>query len=104
MIVFPSLKSPWTSGHSRAVADLARAAAGPTAAAVALVHDLGRVAVPSSIWDRPGPLSRDERDRADENDQHAKQPEAALVENARQGVARGTDTHRDLSLCNAGGA
>jgi len=33
----------------------------------ALVHDLGRVVVPSSVWDRPGPLGTVdvERDRLD---------------------------------------
>ena len=29
------------------------------------MHDLGRVAVPNTIWDKPGPLTRDERDRAE---------------------------------------
>ena len=62
---FADLKSPWTSGHSRGVAALALAAAGPLAQASALVHDLGRVAVPNTIWDKPGPLTRDERDRAE---------------------------------------
>ena len=62
---FADLKSPWTSGHSRAVAALALEASGPTAEAAALVHDLGRVAVPNTIWDKPGPLTRDERDRAE---------------------------------------
>ncbi len=62
---FADLKSPWTSGHSRAVAELARQCAGPTAHAAALVHDLGKVAVPNTIWDKPGPLTRDERDRAE---------------------------------------
>jgi HD-GYP domain-containing protein (c-di-GMP phosphodiesterase class II) len=62
---FADLKSPWTGGHSRAVASLARAACGPAAAAAALVHDLGRVAVPNTIWDKPGPLTRDERDRVE---------------------------------------
>lgn len=62
---FADLKSPWTSGHSRAVAALAREASGPAAEAAALVHDLGRVAVPNTIWDKPGPLTRDERDRAE---------------------------------------
>jgi DNA-binding CsgD family transcriptional regulator len=62
---FADLKSPWTSGHSRAVAALALEAGGPTAEAAALVHDLGRVAVPNTIWDKPGPLTRDERDRAE---------------------------------------
>ena len=62
---FADLKSPWTGGHSRAVAALALEACGPAAAAAALVHDLGRVAVPNTIWDKPGPLTRDERDRAE---------------------------------------
>jgi HD-GYP domain-containing protein (c-di-GMP phosphodiesterase class II) len=62
---FADLKSPWLLGHSRGVAELAEAAAwraGLDAAAVAglrraaLLHDLGRVVVPSGIWDRPGPL------------------------------------------------
>jgi len=61
------LKSPWFTGHSRGVAGLARAAAQrlspPDAAAVyraGLVHDLGRVAVPAGIWERPGPLRPEE--------------------------------------------
>lgn len=62
---FADLKSPWTSGHSRAVADLVGTVAGPASAAAALVHDLGRVAIPSSVWDKPGPLTRDERDRVE---------------------------------------
>jgi len=62
---FADLKSPWTSGHSRGVATLAREACGPAAEAAALVHDLGCVAVPNTIWDKPGPLTRDERDRAE---------------------------------------
>ncbi len=62
---FADLKSPWTSGHSRAVAALALDACGTFAEAAALVHDLGCVAVPNTIWDKPGPLTRDERDRAE---------------------------------------
>jgi HD-GYP domain-containing protein (c-di-GMP phosphodiesterase class II)/DNA-binding CsgD family transcriptional regulator len=61
------LKSPWFTGHSGGVARLARAAAGrlspADAAAVyraGLVHDLGRVAVPAGIWERPGPLRAEE--------------------------------------------
>ncbi len=69
---FADLKSMWTAGHSRGVADLAgRAAvlAGLAPAEVitvrraALVHDIGRVAVPASVWAKPGPLTRDERER-----------------------------------------
>src|SRR5262249_45198778 len=62
---FADLKSPWTNGHSRAVAALAAEAGGPVAEAAALVHDLGGVAVPNTIWDKDGPLTRDERDRAE---------------------------------------
>jgi HD-GYP domain-containing protein (c-di-GMP phosphodiesterase class II) len=29
------------------------------------VHDLGRVSVPNSVWDKPSVLTRDERDRAE---------------------------------------
>jgi HD-GYP domain-containing protein (c-di-GMP phosphodiesterase class II) len=69
---FADLKSPWTLGHSGAVAELAEAAAWrlglpeDEVAAVrrgALLGDLGRVAVSSAIWDRPGPLSEADRER-----------------------------------------
>jgi HD-GYP domain-containing protein (c-di-GMP phosphodiesterase class II) len=69
---FADLKSTWTIGHSRGVADLAElagVAAGLPAADVtqlrraALVHDVGRVAVPVRVWNKSGPLSRDERER-----------------------------------------
>lgn len=59
------LKSPFTLGHSRAVADLAVAAAqrvrlGEDRVALlrraALFHDLGRVAVSGSVWAQPRPL------------------------------------------------
>jgi DNA-binding CsgD family transcriptional regulator len=62
---FADLKSTFTLGHSKAVAALARtagAALGLTAdeltclAHAALLHDLGRVSVSNSIWDKPGPL------------------------------------------------
>src|SRR5579859_3350417 len=56
------LKSPWFTGHSRGVAALARATAvqaSPADATAAyragLLHDLGRVAVPAGVWERPGP-------------------------------------------------
>ena len=62
---FADLKSPWNNGHSRAVAALALDACSPVAEAAALVHDLGCVAVPNTIWDKDGPLTRDERDRAE---------------------------------------
>ncbi len=69
---FADLKSMWTVGHSRGVAQLAEEAAaqaGQTAADVlllrraALVHDIGRVAVPVNVWAKPGPLTRDEHEQ-----------------------------------------
>jgi HD-GYP domain-containing protein (c-di-GMP phosphodiesterase class II) len=69
---FVDLKSPYTVGHSRAVATLAAAAAQecgfPESEVIAtrragLVHDLGRIGVPNTIWDKPGPLSEAEWER-----------------------------------------
>lgn len=63
--VVADLKGRHLVGHSHRVADLTVAAAGLAGAgdartarlrSTALVHDLGRVVVPSSVWDRPGPL------------------------------------------------
>jgi HD-GYP domain-containing protein (c-di-GMP phosphodiesterase class II)/DNA-binding CsgD family transcriptional regulator len=61
------LKTPWFHGHSGGVARLARAAAthlGTADAVVAyragLLHDLGRVAVPTGIWERPASLRPEE--------------------------------------------
>jgi HD-GYP domain-containing protein (c-di-GMP phosphodiesterase class II) len=61
------LKSPWFHGHAREVARLARTAASRLAGAdpallyrAGLVHDLGRVAVPTGIWERLGPLRPEE--------------------------------------------
>jgi HD-GYP domain-containing protein (c-di-GMP phosphodiesterase class II) len=69
---FTDVKSPYTIGHSRGVADLAREAARiaglePGAAALlrraGLVHDLGRLGVPNAIWDKKGTLSHAEAER-----------------------------------------
>jgi DNA-binding CsgD family transcriptional regulator len=65
------LKTPFFQGHSRGVARLARAAAAGGGMGVGpgvmyrtgLVHDLGRVAVPTSVWERPGPLTSEEWER-----------------------------------------
>ncbi|HET7488714.1 MAG TPA: HD domain-containing phosphohydrolase [Acidimicrobiales bacterium] len=66
---FADLKSSFTVGHSRGVADLASAAAAtaglPDADGVrlrraALVHDVGRVGVSAAVWGKPGALTRDE--------------------------------------------
>ncbi|MGH3607915.1 MAG: HD domain-containing phosphohydrolase [Pseudonocardiaceae bacterium] len=69
---FADLKSPWFTGHSRAVAELAEAAGWrvgmvePDVTCVrhaALVHSLGRTGVPNTIWDKKGSLSVAERER-----------------------------------------
>jgi putative nucleotidyltransferase with HDIG domain len=67
---FADLKSPFTIGHSRRVADLAGSAAPAVGLAdvrlvrrAALVHDLGRLAVSNAVWDKPGPLTLAEMER-----------------------------------------
>ena len=71
---FIDLKSPYMGGHSRRCAQLATDAARvlglPDDAITALrraalVHDFGTTAVPNSIWDKPGPLTRTEFDRVE---------------------------------------
>lgn len=66
---FADLVSPSLAGHSSGVAALAGAAAqrcriDPASATAirraGLLHDLGRVAVPARIWQKPGPLTADE--------------------------------------------
>jgi HD-GYP domain-containing protein (c-di-GMP phosphodiesterase class II) len=69
---FVDLKSPYTLGHARAVADLAADAASAlggssddaaTMRRAGLVHDLGRLGVSNAIWDKPGPLGSGEWER-----------------------------------------
>jgi response regulator RpfG family c-di-GMP phosphodiesterase len=69
---FVDLKSPYTLGHASAVADLAARAAAAcgmsevdvrTLRRAGLVHDLGRLGVSNSIWDKRGPLGSGERER-----------------------------------------
>jgi HD-GYP domain-containing protein (c-di-GMP phosphodiesterase class II) len=69
---FVDLKSPYTLGHASAVANLAAAAGGELALSHAevrtlrragLVHDLGRLGVSNSIWDKRGPLGPGEWER-----------------------------------------
>ncbi|MEW6582596.1 MAG: HD domain-containing phosphohydrolase [Actinomycetota bacterium] len=71
---FVDLKSPFMAGHSRRCAALAGTAAGLLGFAeddatrvrhAALVHELGTTAIPNSIWDKPGPLTRAELDRVE---------------------------------------
>jgi HD-GYP domain-containing protein (c-di-GMP phosphodiesterase class II) len=69
---FIDVKSPYTIGHSRGVADLAGEAArilglgdraATTVRRAGLVHDLGRLGVPNAVWDKPGPLGHTETER-----------------------------------------
>ena len=65
LAIFTDLKCPTFLGHSTGVATLAERAAGymdlgadETRALrwAALLHDVGRLGVPNSVWTRPGPL------------------------------------------------
>jgi HD-GYP domain-containing protein (c-di-GMP phosphodiesterase class II) len=69
---FTDMKSPYFSGHSAGVARLAGEAATrlglperdrDLVRQAGLVHDVGRVAVPSQIWGKPDGLTRDELER-----------------------------------------
>ena len=69
---FVDMKSPYTLGHSRAVADLAAEAGAQMGLAVAeicqlrhagLVHGFGRLGVSNAIWDKRGPLGAGEWER-----------------------------------------
>jgi HD-GYP domain-containing protein (c-di-GMP phosphodiesterase class II)/DNA-binding CsgD family transcriptional regulator len=69
---FVDIKSPYTLGHTRAVAGIAETAAtvmGWPSADVdhvqraALVHDLGRLGVSNAIWDKTAELSASEAER-----------------------------------------
>ena len=69
---FADLMSPYLVGHSAGVAELATTAGARcgfkpdelvSLRRAALVHDVGRVAVPARIWQKPGPLTPDEWER-----------------------------------------
>jgi HD-GYP domain-containing protein (c-di-GMP phosphodiesterase class II) len=69
---FADLASPYLVGHSAGVAELATAAAQQCRLEAAdlvkvrrgaLVHDLGRVAIPVRIWQKAGPLTPDDWER-----------------------------------------
>lgn len=69
---FADLSSPYLSGHSSGVAELAEFAAVihgfgrsdiDTIRRAAFVHDVGRVAVHPRIWAKPGKLGADEREQ-----------------------------------------
>jgi response regulator RpfG family c-di-GMP phosphodiesterase/DNA-binding CsgD family transcriptional regulator len=66
---FADLASPYLVGHSAGVTELAAAAAARCGVNVrlvrraALVHDVGRVAVPVRIWQKEAPLTPDDWER-----------------------------------------
>jgi HD-GYP domain-containing protein (c-di-GMP phosphodiesterase class II) len=69
---FAELKSPWILGHSHGVAELSAGAARTcglpegavgTVRRAAFVHDIGRLGVSNTIWDKRGPLTRSEMER-----------------------------------------
>jgi HD-GYP domain-containing protein (c-di-GMP phosphodiesterase class II) len=69
---YVDLKSPWTAGHSRGVADLATRAAEESGMSASdcqairragLLHDLGRCGVHNGIWEKAGPLTEAEWER-----------------------------------------
>jgi HD-GYP domain-containing protein (c-di-GMP phosphodiesterase class II) len=69
---FADLKSPFTIGHSRSVADLSAQAAriyglpeaeAATIRRAGLVHDIGRLGVSNAIWDKRGSLTPAEMER-----------------------------------------
>ena len=69
---FADLKSPYTLGHARAVADLAAEAGVQlglpehqvrTLRRAGLVHDIGKLGISNSIWDKRGPLGAGEWER-----------------------------------------
>lgn len=72
MASFADMVSPWLTGHSGGVAELALAAAShfgldeneaDSLWRAAMLHDIGRVAVHPSIWLKAGILSADEREQ-----------------------------------------
>jgi len=73
MADFADLKSPWTAGHSRAVAALARDAALqcglPASDArdlyrAGLLHDIGQVGIPLRVWTKPAAFNEADWEQA----------------------------------------
>lgn len=79
---FADLKSPWLLGHSQRVSELAERAGEALGCSgddreilrwSGHLHDLGRVAVPTRIWDREGPLGALEWAQVRLHTQHTEQ-------------------------------
>ena len=111
---FSDLKSPYTLGHSEKVAAYAAATASLLDASgdasvtlhrAALLHNLGRVAIPNGIWDKPGRLSAGEWERVRLYPYHGERilasnsmllPEAGLVGSVQERLD-GSGYHRGLA-------
>jgi len=81
------MRTPFTFGHSRAVASLAAAAAKPIGLPAsdirdvrraAYTHDIGELTVPVSTWMRAGPLTERETDEAHLHPYHGERALASL--------------------------
>jgi HD-GYP domain-containing protein (c-di-GMP phosphodiesterase class II)/DNA-binding CsgD family transcriptional regulator len=97
------LKSPTLLGHSRGVAALAEGAAREAGLArdevedlhlAALLHDLGRAAVPSGIWEKAGPLTQAEWERVRLHAYHSERLVVRAPALARLGAAVGMHHER----------
>jgi DNA-binding CsgD family transcriptional regulator len=99
---FADLAAPCLTGHSDGVARLTHEAAkrmGFEAAAqrdvtrAARVHDLGRIAVSPAVWQKPGPLTTDEREQVR---LHAYHTERLLAPSPfLSGLARTASAHHE---------
>ncbi len=97
------LKSPTLTGHSRGVARLAAGAAGGLGlddSAIAdlevagLLHDVGRVAVSSAVWDKPSRLRPDEWEQVRLHPYQTERILSASVELARLAPCAGRHHER----------
>jgi putative nucleotidyltransferase with HDIG domain len=88
-------RDEYTAGHSAAVATYARdiaermglsAEQQQLAHLCGLVHDIGKVGLPSGLLEKPGPLTRDERRQMEEH--------AAIGER----ILRNVDTYEEIAL------
>ena len=115
MGAFADLVSPYLSGHSSGVADLAGTAAelhGFTHAEVetirraGFVHDVGRTAVSSRVWNKAGPLTADEREQARLHPYHTERvlawspflAEVGSIAKAHHERLDGSGYHRGLDI------
>lgn len=100
---FADLVSPWLSGHSQAVADLADKAARTAGfddadvrrvRRASHIHDLGRVAVHPGVWGKPGPLTADEWEQVRLHPYHTERVLAACPRLAHLGAVAGAHHER----------